>query len=213
MSVLTVFRKLLPPRIFSDIFKHNPQIKGHFQLETREGGKLRQRTEGFNIWTLTGREYIAELVALQARSPRTTFRDDRIAYIGMGSGAQAEVSSIESLVDPVVYKTAEYLAALDTPATFPTSGTATTNTAVRFVREFSQGEISLGYNVVLTEAGLFTDGDPNDDWNNPGSDPVHVTPTDFATAAGRAPMAYKTYEPITKTTDFTLRAIWDLRIV
>jgi hypothetical protein len=207
MSPFHIFRKILPARLFSDVFKHNPQIKGHFQLETREGGKLRQRTEGFNIWTLTGREYIAEIVALQARSPRTTFRDDRIAYIGMGSGAQAEVSSIESLVDPVVYKTGEYLAALDAPATFPTSGTATTNTAVRFVREFSQGEISLGYNVVLTEAGLFTDGDPNDNWD-------YVTPvTDFATAAGRAPMAYKTYEPITKTVDFTLRAIWDLRIV
>lgn len=207
MSVVRVFANLLPPRVFADIFKHNPQIKGHFQMETREGGKLRQRSEGFNIWTLTGREYIAEVVALAARSPRTTIRDDRISYVGVGSGAQAEVSSIESLVAPVVYKTGEYLAALDAPATFPTSGTSTTNTAVRFIREFSTGEISLGYNVVLTEAGLFTDGDPNDDWA------YTATPTDYATAAGRAPMAYKTYEPVTKTIDFTLRLIWDLRIV
>ena len=207
MNLISLFRRLLPGRAFSDIFKHSPQIQGHFQLETREGGKLRQRSEGFNIWTLTGREYIAELVALQARSPRTTFREDRIAFIGMGSGAQSEVSSIESLVNPVVYKSGEYLAALDAPATFPTSGTSTTNTAVRFLREFSQGEISLGYNVVLTEAGLFTDGDPNNDWA------YEVPVTDFAAAAGRAPMAYKTYEPVTKTVDFTLRAIWDLRIV
>ena len=207
MSILRIFANLMPPRVFADIFKHTPQIKGHFQLETREGGKLRARTQGFNIWTLTGREYIAEVVALQARSPRTTFRDDRISYIGMGSGAQLEVSSIESLVAPVVYKTGEYLAPLDAPATFPTSGTSTTNTAVRFVREFGAGEISLGYNVVLTEAGLFTDGDPDNDWD------YVSTPTDYAATAGRAPMAYKTYEPITKTTDFTLRAIWDLRIV
>ena len=78
---------------------------------------------------------------------------------------------------------------------------------MRFEREFAAGEISLGYNVVLTEAGLFTDGDPDDDWA------YTATPTDFASTAGRAPMAYKTYEPITKTTDFNLRAIWTVRVV
>ena len=189
------------------LFKHNPRIQGHFQLEARERGKLRHRFEGYNIWTLTGREYLAELIGLQALSPRAAFRDDRVAYIGLGSGAQSEVSNITSLVDPVPYKTSEFLAALAMPATFPTSGTTTTTTAVRFIREFSTGEISLGYNVVLTEAGLFTDGDPDDSWNT--SSP----PTDFATASGRAPVAYKTFEPVTKTTQFSLRVVWDVRFI
>jgi hypothetical protein len=29
----------------------------------------------------------------------------------------------------------------------------------------------------------------------------------------RAPMAYKTFEPVTKTTAFTLRLVWELRIL
>jgi len=207
IGIVRIFRSLMPPRMFADVFKQNPQIRGHLTLETRERGKLRQRVEGDNIWTLTGREFIAELIALRASSPRTAFRDDRVAYIGMGSGVQSEVSDITSLVDPVVYRTGEFLARIDAPATFPTSGTSTTNTAVRFEREFTVGEISLGYNVVLTEAGLFTDGDPDDDWD------YSATPTSFADTSGRAPMAYKTYEPITKTTDFNLRAIWTVRVV
>lgn len=205
--MIALLRRLAHPRWLRDALKHEPQIRGHFRAETRAGGKLRQRTEGWNIWTLTGREYLAEVIALQAWSPRTLFRDDRVAYIGVGSGAQEEVSTITSLVDPVVYRAGEYLAAIDAPATFPTSGTSTSNTSVRLVREFSASEISLGYDVVLTEAGLFTDGDPDNDWD------TDSTPTDFSTAASRAPVAYKTFEPITKTTEFTLRILWDIRFV
>jgi len=205
--MIRVFRRFLPPAVYRGLLKHDPAIRGHFQLEVRERGKLVTVREGYNIWTLTGREFLAELQALEDTSPRTTFRDDRIAYIGMGSGAQAEVSNITSLVDPVPYKTGEFLAALSAPATFPTSGSSTTNTTVRYIREFSTGEISLGYNVVLTEAGLFTDGDPDNDWDTAS------TPTDFSTAAGRAPMAYKTYEPVTKTTQYLIRVVWDVRIV
>lgn len=207
MGLLRLLQRALPPRVFDDAFKHAPMIKGHVRIEVREGGKLRRQSDGFNIWTLTGREFLAEKIALQAWSPRTLFRDDVVAYIGVGSGAQAEVSEISSLVDPVPYKTGEFLAAIDAPATFPTSGTSTTNTSVRFQREFSQGEISLGYDVVVTELGLFTDGDPNNDWG------VESTPTDFATAAPRAPVAYKAVEPVTKTTAFTLKAIWDVRFI
>lgn len=206
-GLVRVFRRFVRASVLHDLVKHGAEIKGHLHYELREGGKLRQEFDGFNIWTLTGREFLAEKIALQAWSPRTLFRDDVVAYIGVGSGAQAEVSEITSLVDPVPYKTGEYLAAIDAPAEFPTSGTSTTNTSVRFVREFAQGEISLGYNVVLTEAGLYTDGDPDNDWD------TDSTPTDFSTAASRAPVAYKTYEPVTKTTQFTLKVVWDVRFV
>lgn len=184
-----------------------PAIEGVFQLELRERGKLITRRHGKNICTLTGREFFAESTGLQAVSPRTRFRSDNIAYIGMGIGTQLEVPEIASLVDPVPYRDGEYLAALNSPATFPTSGTATTATAVQFRRTFSEGELSLGYNLVITEAGLFTDGDPDNDWD------TSSTPTDFPTASGRAPMFYKTYEPVTKTTDRTLGIIWDVRFV
>lgn len=205
--MIGLLRHMAPPRVLKQVFKHNPLIEGRFHLELRERGKRVTSRDGFNIWTLTGREFLAELIALESNNPRTLFRNDRVAYIGMGSGAQSEVSNITSLVDPVVYKTGEYLAALATPATFPSSGTTTTKTSTRLIREFSTGEISLGYNVVLTEAGLFTDGDPDNDWD------TSSTPTDFSTAAERAPVAYKTFEPITKTTQFTLRVVWDVRFV
>lgn len=191
-----------------ETLKHDPQIKGRVILETREGGKLRERREGFNIWTLTGREYLAEVISLQSLNPsRQTFRQDRVGFIGMGTGAQAEIANIQSLVEPVPYKSGEFLAHLAAPATFPVTGVDAVRTAAQYIREFGQGEISLGFDVVLSEAGLYTDGDPD---NN--NDIVSV-PTDFATASGRAPVAYKTIEPITKTINFTLRAIWEVRFI
>jgi len=206
-GILGLFRGRVQWKRLQDYLRHGAEVHGHLLVETREGGRLRQRAKGHNIWTLTGREFLAESSGLASWTPRTRFRDDVVAYIGVGSGAQAEVSEISSLVDPVVYKSGEFLAATDAPAEFPSSGTLTTNTSIRFVREFSEGEISLGYNVVLTEAGLFTDGDPNNDWD------VESTPTDFSTAASRAPVAYKVFEPATKTTQFTARFVWDVRFV
>jgi hypothetical protein len=184
-------------------------VEGRVRIETREGGKRRQVSEGKNIWTLTGREYLAELIARSARSgTSTTFRDDRVSYIGLGIGSQAEVANIESLVDPVPYVSTQFLAPTQTPALFPASGTGTPITSVQFVREFGTDEISYdGSAVVLSEAGLFTDGNPDEDWS------VEALDTTFAGASGRAPVAYKTFEPITKTTSFTMRVIWEIRFV
>jgi hypothetical protein len=200
-------------KLFQTLWKHNPAISGHLRVELRERGKLRTVREGHNIWTLTGRELVAELLGLKSNAVYTTadgnvpqgFRYDRIAFIGVGIGAQPEVGNIANLVDPVPYVTGEFLAALEVPATFPAASGSTTNTSIRFVREFSRGEISLGYSVVITECGLFTNGDPNNNWAVPA-------PTSVVAAASRAPAAYKLIEPVTKTTDSTLRFIWDVRI-
>lgn len=197
--------RLFHPSTWQSILHADPTIQGKFTLEVREGGKLRARREGKNIWTLTGREFIAEMISLSASSPRTTWRDDRVAYIGMGTGAQSEVSEIESLVSPVAYQAGLYLAACNTPTTFPASGTGTPKTAVQFIREFALGEISLGMNVVISEAGLFTDGDPDNDWDL-GTLDVSVAAFD------RAPVAYKTFEPITKTTVGTVLVNWEVQV-
>jgi hypothetical protein len=140
-------------------------------------------------------------------SPRDGFRNDRIAFIGMGAGSQPEVANIESLVDPLPYAPSEFLARVKTPATFPASASSSARTAVRFVREFGQTELSLGATAILTEAGLFTDGDPDNDWDT--SSPI----TGFSASSDRAPMAYKTFEPVSKTTAFTLRVIWEVRFL
>jgi len=200
--------RLFSPSVWRSVIHHDPMVEGRVRIETREGGKRRQVSEGKNIWTLTGREYLAELIALSARSPRTTFRDDRVSYLGMGVGSQAEVANIESLVDPVPYVSTQFLAPTQTPALFPASGTGTPITSVQFVREFGTEEISYdGSAVVLSEAGLFTDGNPDEDWS------VEALDTTVSGASGRAPVAYKTFEPITKTTSFTMRVIWEIRFV
>lgn len=200
--------RIFSPSVWRSILHHDPMVEGRFRAETREGGKRRQVVEGKNIWTLTGREYLAELIALSARSPRTTFREDRVSYLGLGIGSQAEVANIESLVEPIPYVTAEFLAPMQTPALFPASGTGTPITSVQFVREFATDEISYdGSAVVLTEAGLYTDGNPNEDWS------IELLDSTFSGSSGRAPVAYKTFEPITKTTSFTLRVIWEIRFV
>lgn len=200
--------KLLPwfgPKIIQDK-KCAPAIEGHVTIDCFERGKVRQHVEGSNIWTLTGREYLSELIALKAFSGDKFFRNDRIAFVGVGIGSQPEVANIPSLVQMVPYAPGEYLARLKVPATFPVLSSTSSRTAVRFVREYGQTEISLPDNMILTEAGLFTDGDPADDWSTTSR------PTGSATA-DEAPMAYKTFEPVTKTTDFTLRVIWEVRFL
>ena len=205
MSLRSFLRVLLGSLPKHQMPKSGLQIEGLVSVETREGGKLRQRVHGKNVCTLTGREFFAEISALQAFSPRATFRDDRLAYFGLGTGAQAEVANITGLVQPVPYVTGEFLAAVQVPAVFPAS--STTRTSVRLIREYGRSEVSLGSSVVLTEAGMFSDGDPASNWA------VGSKPTDYATSSGDAPFFYKTFEPVTNTPDLTLRLTWEVRFV
>jgi hypothetical protein len=181
------------------------EIVGRFRLEVRERGKLVGSRVGRNICTQTGREFIAESLALAAFSPRTRYRLDSIAYLGLGTGSQPSVASITSLVEPIPYATGEFLAPVQVPATFPTP--TLSRTAVQFIREYGRDEISLGgATVVLTEAGLFSDGDPDDNWS------IDATPTDFATTSSRAPFFYKGFDPLPITSDRTAKIIWEVRI-
>jgi len=185
--------------------KDLPTIRGMFTIETRERGKLRQRFEGENILTLTGREFYTELAVLKAFTPEF-FRNDRLAYFGLGVGSQPEVPNITSLVTPTSYVGSEFLAAVQAPATFPAG--ITTRTSARLVREYGRAEISLlGATVVLTEAGIFSNGNPAANWD------TSSRPTSLATAGADAPFFYKAYEPITKTPETTLRLVWELRVV
>lgn len=179
-------------------------VSGHLTLRVKNpAGDVVQEVGGDNIWTLTGREFLAELMALSLLSPdRTPVRDDRVLYIGVGGGSTPEVPEIYGLVDPMEYRIGEFLAPCQVPASFPEE---TSRTSVQFIREFASNEISLGASVIITEAGLYTDGDPNNDNAIPA-------PTDFATASTRAPVAYKTFEPVTKPEGFALEAVWEIRI-
>lgn len=192
--------------------KEEVKIEGFFSVMCRERGKIvpGSRRQGRNIWTLTGREYLARLMSYASYSPDTPSRDDRIRYIGFGIGTTPEVSSVSRLVSPIGFDSAGgtiFLAELAIP-TYPFQSSSSFGTAVRYTREFSELELSTSTTVVLTEAGLFTDGSPT-------SSPTPFEPgtrvLTLAQAANQAPAAYKTFEPLKKTQNFVLQVAWEVR--
>jgi hypothetical protein len=180
-------------------------LKGHLRLEVRERGKLVTTREGENICTLTGREFLLQRAVLQAVSPsRQEVRSDCLRYIGFGTGAQPEVSNIASLVSPLAYGGGQFLAPLDLPTWVTGSDGTGAAVEVQLSRTFSEGELSPGETVLLTEAGLFSDGDPAENWEV-------GAPTDLVSAGARAPFFYKVFDPIVKTTGRTIRMVWSIR--
>jgi len=190
------------------------QVEGYFSMVGRERGKLLAgtRREGKNIWTLTGREYLAQLMSYDSygssahdsgdANPDVPARDDRIRYIGFGTGTQPEVSGVTALVTPIAYDGGgNFLAQVGIPS-YPLLPSRTT---VRYTRSFTELELSFGGTVNLTEAGLFTDGDPLSSYAPRTRD---VT---LANAAAQSPAAYKSFEPLKKTQNFVLEVNWEIR--
>ncbi len=199
---------------FAPPAKELVQVEGFFSAVCRERGKLvyGTRRAGKNIWTLTGREYLAQLMSYSAYgtsahnagspNPDTPGRDDRIRYFGFGTGTQPEVSSVTALVTPISFDGgASFLAQVGIP-TYPLSPSRTT---VSYSRTYSEIELSSAGTVVLTEAGLYTDGSPLSGYAPETRD---VT---LASAAAQAPAAYKAFEPLRKTQNFVLETIWEIR--
>lgn len=180
------------------------EVQGWVKMVMRERGKIvpGSHREGHNIWTNTGREYLAMLMSIQT-GPSTAFRNDRIAYIGVGTGAQIEEAGVLGLVTPAAYVTGQFLAALDVPPTFPLTPTRTT---VRYHRIFSESEITIspGSTVNISEMGLFTNGRQSDY-------SVGLRDTTLANAAAQSPAAYKSFEPIGKKDSLQLEVSWEIR--
>lgn len=180
------------------------EVQGWVKLVMRERGKIVRGShrEGHNIWTNTGREYLALLMSL-ATGPNTGFRNDHMAYIGVGTGAQVEEAGVTRLVTPVAYQTGQFLAALDVPPTFPLTPTRTT---VRYHRIFEESEITIspGSTVNISEMGLFTNGRQSDY-------AATLRDTTLASAGSQSPNAYKSFEPIGKKDSLQLEVSWEIR--
>lgn len=190
-------------------------LVGNFQALMRHRGRLvpGSRREGHNIFTITGRNFLAKLVAWQTiGAVDVPYTQRRVRWIGVGSGTQLEVATITALNHPVLATAAQYLAALQS-VEFPTSS------SVRFIKEFGLNEITVSNTpVVVSEAGLFADvnpaepGNPNDGYEDVSYSPG-VVDTILSPALGsNSPIAYKAFEGLTKTVDFTLEIRWDFRI-
>lgn len=192
-------------KLISDLDKPLVEVKGWVELCLRERGKIvpGSHREGHNVWTNTGREYLAMHQSL--KDVGAVFREDAVAYIGVGTGVlQVEDAGVLRLETPVPYAPALFLAELEIPPTFPLSPTRTT---VRYHRVFTEEELTMtpGSKVLVSELGLFTNGDPAED-NVPGT-----RKTEYAFAGAQAPCAYKVFEPIGKTDALELEVAWEIR--
>lgn len=163
--------------------------------------------EGHNVFTITGRNWLSKLCGWQTiTSTDVPYTERRVRWIGVGTGSLLEVTTVSALNIPALANTTDYIAPLQS-VEFPSS------TSVRFIREFGTNEISAtGVPVVVTEAGLFADvnpaaGAPTEDIAVGGGYNTTLAPT----ASTNPPVAYKAFEGLAKTVDFTLEVRWDFR--
>lgn len=170
------------------------EIKGVIDIIARERGKLAPRfcRRLENIWLVEGRAYSAQVKSYASYSPDTPLRNDRIKYIGLGQGTQPEVPTISSLVSPIAYNAANHFLAVLNPPTFTTD-----KTVARYNRFYDVNEISVTGNQSFSEVGLFTDGAPPA--FSPGTRDITLT-----NASSQAPLCYKAFEPIEKSSDLTI---------
>lgn len=169
---------------------------------SKDTGEIVTERVGHNVWTNSGREYSCMLKTYGAN--RVKVRDDRISYVGLGVGAQPESVGVTRLVQPVQWRTGQFLKELDHAATvFPT--TTGPRTAVRYVVRYDLGHVSLTDTpVYISECGLFTDGEQST--FTTGARDVSI-----ARAELQSPIAYHSFDPIPKTANVELEIIWELR--
>jgi hypothetical protein len=187
------------------------EVKGWVKTLCRERGKIvhGSHREGHNIWTNTGREYLALLMTIM-NNDGGFYRRDQIAYIGVGSGAQLEDAGVTALASPLRYTGSTFLAPLLHSATsFPL---LPTRTSVRYSRTFGETEITVPGepSILISELGLFTNGNAT---TFVVSESLGVgRDVGMQNAAAQAPVAYKCMaEPVEKTSGLEFQVEWEVR--
>lgn len=175
----------------------------------RERGKIVPGSlrEGHNVFTITGRNWLSKLCGWRVvASVDEPYTERRVRWIGVGTGSLLEVTTVSALNLPSLANSTDFIVPIQS-AEFPSS------TSVRFIKEFGTNEITAaGPPVVVTEAGLFADvnpaaGAPVEDIAVGGGYNTTLSPT----VNTNPPVAYKAFEALTKTVDFTLEVRWDFR--
>ena len=124
-------------------------------------GEIIAKRDGHNVWTNTGREYSC-LLKTYKNNNRETYREDKICYIGLGTGTQVESVSVRSLSRPVAWSAGVFLKEINHGLTTFQSPLGA-RTAVRYTVRYGEGDLSLNSDVTfITECGLFTDGREGD---------------------------------------------------
>jgi len=212
-------------RIIDDI-----QVKQNVYITARERGKIVARREGHNIFLNTGREWLATLISYLSFSPDVFENEARVRYMGFGIGGFRQLALPTANSSPIggagdayraSYSQAGANSQTDTDPTVtqlerPVRVTGTTNdyptntgdqwmgqiqappshdpaTTATFRRLFGQLEVNYApyVSVPLSEIGLFlSDANPEFAFN--------------------VPVAYDTFDTLSKTAAFELEVIWTL---
>jgi hypothetical protein len=179
------------------------EVHGWVRTLMRERGKIvpGSRTEGHNVWTDTGREYLAMLMTYQADG--SVYRNDKIKYMGVGTGMRVEGPGVSSLAVPATLEAANFLAPIaNASTTFPYTPS---RTSVRYSVTYTESQLSVTGPVSITELGLFTDG-------HRSTFAVGGRDITMANAGEQAPVAYKYMaEPIEKTQALQFLVEWEIR--
>lgn len=187
------------------------EVNGWVRTLCRERGKIvpGSHREGHNVWTNTGREFNA-MVQTYRPDGVTPYRNDRVTYLGVGTGLQTDDPGVIALVNPVPFVAGSFLAVLSHSATdFPLSPTRTT---VRYVRVYAEDQLTFGpvTSLAISELGLFTDGNPNNGFV--AGPPPTGRLTGIDVALQQAPVAYKALlEPVEKTNALEFQVEWEIR--
>lgn len=190
-------------------FIEDIQITANVFLCMRERGKLvpGSRREGHNVFTSTGRNILSRLIAWQTiGATDIPYTHKRMRWMSVGSGTQLEAVNVASLNNPLPVLGANYLAAIQSIEFLD-------STSVRFIKVFGTAEVTFSSTPVpITEAGLFADVNPasmggTEDSPVGGGFNTTLSPE----VSEYPPCAYKAFEALTKTQDFTLEVRWDFR--
>jgi hypothetical protein len=185
-------------------------IEANMWAVLRRGGKVVPGSlrEGHNVFTVTGRNLLSKLISWETiAATDIPYTHRRARWIGVGIGSFLEVTTVASLAQPQKATPTNYIVPLQT-VEFPSP------TSVRFIKEFGTGEITIsGAPVNVTEAGLFADVSPgnaggSEDVGHSGSPTNTILNPEIGT---NSPIAYKSFEGLTKTIDFTLEFRWEFR--
>lgn len=77
------------------------EVKTNLKLIARERGKIVEQREGHNIFLNLGSEWLAELMGFSNPTTETTFRDDRIKYLGLGIGGTQQIALATANAPPI----------------------------------------------------------------------------------------------------------------
>lgn len=199
------------------------EIKSNLIITARERGKVVARREGHNIWLNLGREYIAQLLSFQSFDPDVPVRNDRIKFMGVGTGGTRQLALSTANNTPISppYTGSNLqddltpsVTTLERPVRISGSSTGYPGIAgdawvgriqappdlsigsqVTFSRVFTADEVSYGpfSSVPLSEVMLFTSAADPQNYQNTG-------------------VAYDTYDTLSKTVATAFEYQWTIRL-